>query len=175
MRWVLDRLETERSRKIIGNPAGWVMRTLEATWGDPVPVLQQRLPFARVAAEAARPPEGTRWGQHKTTGEVLEVDDLNDDRVRFTGGFNALVVPAHLWAEWDWLAERPQAEPVSGTEPGPDPVRQTALAMVAAWMAIGTRTSDQLEARLAARGLTRDEWEAYQAALALAERQDGER
>jgi hypothetical protein len=182
VRWVLDRLETERSRKMIGNPAGWVVQVLKDTWNDPLSVVQQRLPFARAAAEASRPPEGTRWGRHKKTGEILEVDDMNDDRVRFAGGFNALVVPAHCWGDWEWLSEQPRAE-VGGklvddeltAEPTPDPARQTALAMVAAWMAIGTRTSDQLETRLAARGLTRDEWEAYQASRALEARLDGER
>lgn len=180
VRWVLERLETERARKVIGNPAGWVVQVLKDTWSDPLPVLQQRLPFARAAAEASRPPAGVRWGKNKATGKVLEVEDMNDDRVRFAGGFNALVVPAHLWGDWEWLAEHPHEEsrPQAGdvelpTEP--DPTRQTALAIIAAWMAIGTRTSDQLEAKLTARGLTRDEWEAYQGARALETHQDGER
>jgi hypothetical protein len=175
VRWVLERLETERARKVIGNPAGWVVQVLKDTWNDPLPVLQQRLPFARAAAEACRLPEDTRWGRSKTTGELLEVDDMNDDRVRFVGGFNALVVPAHRWGDWEWLAEHPRGEDSApAREPGPDPARQTMLAMVAAWMAIDTRNQAQLEARLAARGLTLDEWEAYQAARALEARLDGE-
>lgn len=182
VRWVLERLEAERQRKVIGNPAGWVLRVLADTWNEPLPVRQLGLPFAEAAAAASRPPAGTRWARDTVTGKVIEVERVDDDSVKFADGSR---LPARMWSDgWEWLAEHPdagasesvdQVEPAAAGEEGEDPVRRTALALITTWMAIGTRTPAQLMAKLEARGLTLDDWEAYQAARELAVRLDGER
>lgn len=130
--------------------------------GQPLPVVQMGLPFAAATAEAARPPAGTRWARHRDGGQVLEVDDVNENRVRLAGG---TVIPSHHWGAWEWLAVVPgeAIAPTVDQVDAPDP-KAMALVIFAAWMAAGTRTPAQLAAKLEARGLTIEDWEAWQAA-----------
>lgn len=161
VRWVLDALDAERTRKVIGNPGGWVMQALREHWTLPSAVIQHRLPFAAVAAEAARPPEGTRWGRQCGTVTAFEVVDVNADRVKLADGS---VVPSSHWAGWEWLTEPQDGE---DTQDGPfndavlAPDKRLVLARVSTWAALRTRTAMELEAKLEELGLTVADWQAY--------------
>jgi DNA-binding MarR family transcriptional regulator len=173
VRWVLDRLEADRSRKVIGNPAGWVIQVLKDTEGQPLPVAPGAL--AKAATEAVRPPDGTRWARHREDGQVLEVEDINDSRVRCAGGFNAPAIPALRWSEWEWFAECPNAvsqEPPCQLEGTNVPEHRVGLARLGAWAAVRKRMPAEVDAKLQAAGVTADEWEAYQATRALAGKLD---
>lgn len=168
VRWVLDTLEAERARKVIGNPAGWAMKALAENWELPKAVQQRTLPLASTEVAAAMPPEGTRWAREKDTHVVLEVLDMNETRIQLVGG---VAIPAHRWGAWEWLADHP--DHASDVEPRhqagevvDDPLtaeKRGALARVAAWATIRMRTEADLEAKLAVAGLTLAEWGAYKA------------
>lgn len=166
VRGVFDALEAERARKVIGNPAGWAMRALAENWELSKPDQQRVLPDRSIEADAARPPEGTRWAREKDTHVVLEVLDMNETRVQLAGG---VAIPAHRWGAWEWLADHPdlgaQAESdLDASAMVDDPSaaeKRGALARVAAWATIRVRTEPELEAKLAAAGLTVEEWGAY--------------
>lgn len=93
------------------------------------------------------------------------VVDADGDRVKLENG---TVVPAHHWADWEWLvetdadpSERPAPQVVAG-----DSEQRTALARVAAWAAVRARSDSELVAKLTAAGLEREAWEGYVAAQA---------
>jgi hypothetical protein len=186
VRWVLDRLDVERQRKVIGNPAGWVVQVLKDTWNEPVPVLRPGLTSVAATVAAAGPPEGTRWARHREGGAVFEVDAVTDACARFGGGFNAGVVPAHHWGEWEWFTEHPEgvfavtdesrgidsyesgaqepregASDESGVSPEPLAGKQRRLGLVAICAALPKTTSEKLAAMLERHGLTRAELDAY--------------
>lgn len=169
VRGVLDALEAERARKVIGNPAGWAMKALAEDWELTGTARQCALPIASIAVAAARPPEGTRWAREKETGVKLEVFDVNDTRAQLAGG---VAVPAHRWDAWEWFIDRDGqvlgAEDDGGAVTVADDAaaveKRGALAWVAAWATIRSRTSIDLEAKLEAAGLTFNEWVAYRAA-----------
>lgn len=177
VRWVLEALEAERARKVIGNPAGWMMQALKDNWDLPPAIIQHALPFAAAAVEISKPPEGTRWARCRKTRHVFEVADIDDIRVQFTGGFNAPAIPAHRWGDWEWSAEHPGdrteaagelAEDGLLNDEDLDPAKRADLARVDAWAALKKPTPGQLADKLQASGLTMDEWEAFQAVQAIA-------
>lgn len=174
VRGVLDALEAERTRKVIGNPAGWAMRALAENWELPKAVQQRALLITSTASAAAHPPEGTRWAREKNTDVVLEVLDVNESRVQFAGG---IAVPAHRWGAWEWLVDHPgqpaDAEGDVAASPMADGTidaeRRGTLARVAAWATIRVRSDLELEAKLAAAGLTIEEWRDYKTHTAVLE------
>ena len=186
VRWVLDRLDVERQRKVIGNPAGWVVQVLKDTLGEPVPVLQPGVTFAAVTVVASRPPEGTRWARHREGGPVIAVDVVTDACARLGGGFNAGVIPARHWGEWEWFTEHPagvfsitdENRGVGSHDPGAEVPREGALegsgvsldllagkqrrlGLVAICAALPKTTPEKLAAMLERHGLTRAELDAY--------------
>jgi hypothetical protein len=163
VRWVLDALDAWRARNAVPQPAAWAARTLQEHWGLPPEAVQRALPFAEAAASAARPPDGTRWAREKATGALFTVTDVNDVRVQLAGG---VAVPSHHWAGWEWLADSPEgfaAAPAPAGDPAED-ARRAALARMAAWVAVRTRSDGEVAAKLAALGLSMEEWRAYREA-----------
>lgn len=173
VRWVLDALDAERARKVIGNPAGWVTQALKDNWALPPAVSQLGIPFASAAAAAIRPPDDTRWAREVGTGIVLEVIDVNETRVQLAGGS---VIPSHHWAEWEWLMEAvadPIVDQVGATSETDEATElRLQLARVAAWVAAVKPTPAMLRDKLTARGLTGEAWEAYQIYLPSAGRRE---
>ena len=173
VRDVLDALITERDRRSIANPAGWVMQALRENWtlsGAACPPGRAEGP---AIAEAVAPPEGTCWAR-PAGGDAVAILDLTNERVKLMDGS---VIPRHHWARWEWLTERPDEAAGAGDIQEPDqglvredaaiaPETRAVLARLTAWAAIRPRATAELAAKLQASGATLDEWEVYCAAQA---------
>lgn len=164
VRCVLAALAVERARRPIASPAGWAMKALAEGWELPDDGVT-RSP----SAAAMQLPEGTRWARAKETGVELEVLDVNDVRVQLAGD---VAVPVHRWSEWEWLVELPGQEPgaevlVSELAPVGEAIaagKREVLARVVAWASLKYRTPAELAVKLAAVGVTAEEFEAYRVA-----------
>lgn len=159
VRWALDALDAASTRGQMVAPGAWIERLLLDNFGRPTAVVQRELPFAAAAARAAAPPTGTRWARERETGLLFTVLDVDGVRVQLAGN---VAVPAHLWANWEWLTREPEGLNAPTTPAAEDP-RRVALARMAAWIKLRKRLPSEIEEKLESLGLTLRDWADYTA------------
>lgn len=155
-----------------------------ASWTSPMIEKQTERMVRETAITGAVPPEGTNWVRWKGGSHVLAVVAIHEDRVEVCDpnkhGVATSVLPCSKWPEVEWFDTLPagasderEAEPDANDGYEPDPIAPELLRKLrgmAVWVACFKPGPAGLARQLASRGITVDEWEAFEAARELAAR-----